>query len=220
MANSDLNCWYINASSLTNKLDELTLLVFQSAPDIIFITETKFDGRKPTNKTETELDGYICFRKDYKKDSVGVCIYVRIHGKMSFSKDNYKIELNDSIVMEIKQMACVCLFEGNENLIECEHGNVEQVWCSLTIKKGDQSETFLLGCIYRHPDKKTDEAINQIINQSGKRCFLNKLPKKSDSLIAKIIHSKIRWHYREQSNRWDNQSINEKKRNQWNNSSR
>ncbi len=197
MANSDLNCWYINASSLTNKLDELTLLVFQSAPDIIFITETKFDGRKPTNKTETELDGYICFRKDYKKDSVGVCIYVRIHGEMPFSKDNYKIELNDSIVMEIEQMACVCLFEGNG---QCEHGIVKQVWCSLTIKKGDQSETFLLGCIYRYPDgekneksnDETDKAINEIINQSGKRCFLNKLPKKYDPLITKIICSKIR----------------------------
>jgi len=190
-----LNCWYTNPTGLTNKLDELTLLVYQSAPDIIFITETWFNDETPTN--ETELDGYICLRRDRIKtvtNGGGVCIYVRIHGEQSFLNDTkiYKIALQDTVEMIIKQETCVCLFEGNE---ECKHGVVEQVWCSLTIKKrDDQSETFLLGCVYRTIMKNTedkdsrdekkylkdqnnirDKAINEIIKISGKHCFVNKL---------------------------------------------
>jgi len=64
-----LKCWYTNACSLNEeKLDELRLVIAQSAPDIIFITETWFKPEKwetyGTKQEEINLEGYICFRKD------------------------------------------------------------------------------------------------------------------------------------------------------------
>ena len=39
--NSVFKCWYTNATSLNkDKLDELRIMISQSAPDIVFITET------------------------------------------------------------------------------------------------------------------------------------------------------------------------------------
>jgi hypothetical protein len=62
-----LKCWYTNACSLKEKLDELRLVIAKSAPDIIFITETWFKPKEWENGTKQEeinLKGYACFRKD------------------------------------------------------------------------------------------------------------------------------------------------------------
>ncbi len=64
-----LNCWYTNACSLEKKLDELRLVIAQSAPDIIFITETWFKpetNQDGTKQDKINLKGYKCFRKDRK----------------------------------------------------------------------------------------------------------------------------------------------------------
>ena len=176
MASSNyLKCWYTNATSLNeDKLDELRLLVAQSAPDIIFITETWFDEKSST--TETDIEGYKCFKNNRNNTIVkkggGVCIYARKH---KVSK-----ELENSVELIIEEKTCVCFFnkenKEEEDRGKCKHKNVEQVWCSLTIKetikcvssetikdessetikdessetiKGESSMTFLLGCIYR-----------------------------------------------------------------------
>ncbi len=156
-----LKCWYTNATSLNNKLDELSILVSQSAPDIIFITETHFN-----KDSVTDLEGYKCFRKDREDmEKGGVCIYVQKHGKVSCeTADKIEMGLKEDFVLIFEKNACVCLIDP-ENGENCGHTNVEQVWCSLTITKGDWSETFLLGCIYRN--KERFKELNEIIKESG-----------------------------------------------------
>jgi len=146
-----LNCWYTNPTGLTNKLDELTLLVYQSAPDIIFITETWFNDETPTN--ETELDGYICLRRDRIKtvtNGGGVCIYVRIHGEQSF--------LNDTKIYKIA---------SETFLLGCVYRTIMKN----TEDKDSRDEKKYL----KDQNNIRDKAINEIIKISGKHCFVNKL---------------------------------------------
>jgi len=73
-----LKCWYTNADSLINKLDELKARVDLFHPDIICVTEVfpkncLFD----VALSELHIDGYDCFCSEFGVHNRGVCIYVR-----------------------------------------------------------------------------------------------------------------------------------------------
>ena len=71
-----LNCFYANARSVVNKLEELELYVHEEKPHIIGITETW--GNSKIENSEISFDGYQTFRKD-RKDRIGggVLLYIR-----------------------------------------------------------------------------------------------------------------------------------------------
>ena len=74
--NNKLNCFYANARSVVNKLEELELYVHEEKPHIIGITETW--GNTKIENSEISFDGYQTFRKD-RKDRIGggVLLYIR-----------------------------------------------------------------------------------------------------------------------------------------------
>ena len=74
--NNKLNCFYTNARSVVNKMDELELYVHEEKPNIIGITET-WENSKIEN-SEISFEGYQTFRKD-RKDRIGggVLLYIR-----------------------------------------------------------------------------------------------------------------------------------------------
>ena len=63
-----LNCYYTNANRLTNKLEELQVIVDIWKPKIIGITETWYDDT--FLDSEIAIDGYTLFRED-KKSAIG-----------------------------------------------------------------------------------------------------------------------------------------------------
>ena len=67
-----LNFWYTNVTSLSNKIDELRILVADESFDVMMISETWFRIESDTN-----LKGYTLFRKDRPSGHGGVCIYVK-----------------------------------------------------------------------------------------------------------------------------------------------
>ena len=78
-----------NIQSLTNKKDILETEL--SNFDVIRLTETWLDQR--TENVDTELNGYIAYRRDREGDSHGgVCVYV---SKNFVSKRNDTLELPD-----------------------------------------------------------------------------------------------------------------------------
>ncbi len=167
-----LKCWYTNACSLEKKLDELRCVIAQSAPDIIFITETWFKPAIVQN--EVDLEGYKCFRKDREsvKGGGGVCIYVR----------EFK-------TWKLKEMSCICKLGESS---KCEHKKVEQIWCLLTIS--DTPYKILLGCMYRpDSDKNNDIEINKIIKKSG--CLIKEPRSGIDGMIlaGDFNYSDIVW---------------------------
>ena len=164
--NSVFKCWYTNATSLNkDKLDELRIMISQSAPDIVFITETWWQNEG----SEIDLEGYKCFRKDREKNEKhgGVCIYVRV-------PTSDTLDALPKLEWKTKLKACVCSIDDDKH--ECEHteNKVEQVWCLLTTK---DNVKFLLGCIYRQVKDETiaakakqderDKEINKIIKELG-----------------------------------------------------
>ena len=69
-----LNCFYTNARSVINKLEELELYVHEEKPHIIGITETW--GNSKIENSEISFDGYQTFRKDRKnRIGGGVLLY-------------------------------------------------------------------------------------------------------------------------------------------------
>lgn len=73
-----LKCWYTNADSLINKLDELRCKMKVTSPDILCVTEVY-----PKNcvydiyPALLQINGYDCFISSFSHNSRGVCIYVR-----------------------------------------------------------------------------------------------------------------------------------------------
>ena len=73
-----LKCWYTNADSLINKIDELKGRIKVFSPDIICVTEVF-----PKNcvygisMSEIYIEGYDCFCSEFNYHDRGVCIYIR-----------------------------------------------------------------------------------------------------------------------------------------------
>lgn len=66
-----------NPTNLTNKFDELSVVVKQEDPDIIAISETWFSVNKPAH--QYEINGYDLFHKNRDTRGGGVCLYARKH---------------------------------------------------------------------------------------------------------------------------------------------
>ena len=60
--NTDCKCFYINARSIVNKLDEFELYIDEEKPDIIGITETWLTS--DIENSELDTDDYTVFRRD------------------------------------------------------------------------------------------------------------------------------------------------------------
>ena len=74
--NDKLNCFYANAQSVVNKLEELELYVHEEKLHIIGITESW--GNSKIENSEISFDGYQIFRKDRKERiGGGVLLYIR-----------------------------------------------------------------------------------------------------------------------------------------------
>lgn len=104
---SKLKCFYTNARSLVNKLDELNLYLIEEKPDIIGITETWLNSS--IDDSELKADGYAVFRRDrdnkYKQRGGGVLLLV---------KEHFNAELRDDLY--------------DNNFPEC-------IWCSIEVNK-------------------------------------------------------------------------------------
>ncbi|XP_006820153.1 uncharacterized protein LOC102801174 [Saccoglossus kowalevskii] len=76
-----LKIYYTNADSLLNKLDELCVVIGESDPDIVIITEMfpKNFNADEIDMSEYTLPGYDCWCGTIKKHSRGVGIYAK-HG--------------------------------------------------------------------------------------------------------------------------------------------
>ena len=87
-----LKCWYTNADSLINKIDELKGRIKVFSPDIICVTEVF-----PKNcvygisMSEIYIEGYDCFCSEFNHHDRGVCIYIRDNlnsHKLDLSRNN------------------------------------------------------------------------------------------------------------------------------------
>ena len=74
--NNKLNCFYANARSVVNKMEELELYVHEEKPYVIGITETW--GNSKIENSEISFEGFQTFRKE-RKDRIGggVLLYIR-----------------------------------------------------------------------------------------------------------------------------------------------
>ena len=73
--NAGLTCGSLNARSIMNKKSELNIMVNDSDPHIIGITESW--ANKDITDAELGLEGYVMFRKDRMGRSGGVLLYVK-----------------------------------------------------------------------------------------------------------------------------------------------
>ena len=100
-----LKCIYTNATSLNNKLNELTLDIVQHDASVIFISETWWSYTSATN-----IIGFNLFRKDRDGRGGGACIYI---------KNNIESYTIDDILLnsrEIEQIWCIVEI-GSEKII-------------------------------------------------------------------------------------------------------
>ena len=84
-----LICWYTNADSLINKLDELRTRIKLYSPDIVCISEV-FPKHCLYDIIEVELQisGYNCICSSFSHHLRGTCIYV---------KSKYKVHKLDTM---------------------------------------------------------------------------------------------------------------------------
>ena len=76
LGNAGLKCVRLNARSIINKKSELNIIVHDSDPHIIGITE--YWANKDITDAELGLEGYVLFRKDRMgRRGGGVLLYVK-----------------------------------------------------------------------------------------------------------------------------------------------
>ena len=73
-----LRCWYTNADSLINKLEELKCRMTESCPDIVCITEV-FPKHcvADVSVVNLQINGYNCYCSAFSHSNRGVCLYVK-----------------------------------------------------------------------------------------------------------------------------------------------
>ncbi|CAF0917391.1 unnamed protein product [Brachionus calyciflorus] len=106
-----LSCFYTNATSLSNKFNELRVTVNQIHPDIIGITETWFNDKSVKN-----IDGYTHYSRERSTQSVGggVIIYVKS------SIESYEVtDLCLDNTNEVEQVWCKVVTGIDKILIVC-----------------------------------------------------------------------------------------------------
>ena len=91
-------CWYTNADSLINKLDELKSRINLYSPDVICITEV-FPKHCIYSVTAVELQisGYDCFCSDFSHHVRGICVYI---------KSKYKAHKLETITTQFQEAVC------------------------------------------------------------------------------------------------------------------
>ena len=72
-----LKCWYTNANSLINKLDELQCRIKVTFPDILCVTEVYPKNYVyDVSPVLLQIDGYDCFVPSFSRGSRGVCVCI------------------------------------------------------------------------------------------------------------------------------------------------
>ena len=105
-----LTCWYTNADSLINKLDELKSRILLRHPDIICVSEV-FPKHCSYDVTVAEfcIDGYDCFYSIFSHDVRGVCIYV---------KSKYKAHKVETLKIPFREVIwCSISFKDTESFL-------------------------------------------------------------------------------------------------------
>src|SRR5271169_6404308 len=123
----NLNCFYANARSLINKIDNLELYVVEEKPDIIGITETW--ALETIGDGELSLEGYTMFRKDRiigeKLRGGGVLLYVKNYINVLLRDDIADVNFPENIFCDIeiggeKTLVGVCYRPPNSTKMQDE----------------------------------------------------------------------------------------------------
>jgi len=123
----NLNCFYANARSLINKIDNLELYAVEEKPDIIGITETW--ALETIGDGELSLEGYTMFRKDRiigeKLRGGGVLLYVKNYINVLLRDDITDVNFPENIFCDIeiggeKTLVGVCYRPPNSTKIQDE----------------------------------------------------------------------------------------------------
>ncbi|GAB0210021.1 mitochondrial enolase superfamily member 1 [Grus japonensis] len=100
---SQLKCLYANARSMGNKQEELEMCVCLQGYDLIYITETWWDG---SYDWSAGMEGYRLFRKDRQgRRGGGVALYVNDHLECMELHLGMEEELTESLWVRIKGRA-------------------------------------------------------------------------------------------------------------------
>jgi hypothetical protein len=133
-----LKCNYTNATSLNNKLGELTLDIIQHEASVVFISETWW-----TEISATNISGFNLFRKE--RD-------VRGGGVSSGIKNNIKSYIIDYIQLtsrEIEQIWCFVEIGSEKIICGCIYrtgtsNNIENLAIIRSIKQVSSARTILI----------------------------------------------------------------------------
>ena len=123
-----LKCWYTNADSLLNKLDELKCRIMGSYPDIVCITEVF--PKHCVNKVSIvnlQIDGFMinCYCSSLSHSNCGVCMYVKSN-------------------LNVYRLEDLCTNEFQESL-----------WYSVSLPNSDN---VTVGIVYRSPNSAADNS--------------------------------------------------------------
>ena len=131
-SNLNLSVLYTNADSLTNKLNELKLIIknSQKRPQIIAICEVKHKKDWKINLSELSLNSYELFNNDFEKNSRGIIIYVdrNIDSKFIDIKVNFSEQVTVELTCMKEKLIISCIYrsptstQDNDRKL-CEHIN-------------------------------------------------------------------------------------------------
>ena len=91
----EIKCYYTNACSLRNKMNELAHIVDENSIDVIGITETW--ARQEHNDAEFDIEGFQLYRKDNKSGYGGVMMYVNNKMRATLCEELTSDEFEDSV---------------------------------------------------------------------------------------------------------------------------
>ena len=120
----------LNTRSITNKLDQIRLMLHMKSVDILAITETWLDNSWSDN--ELVITGYNLFRRD-RKASQGGGIIIYTHNSLSAERrSDLESELIEQISIEFKQFKCApillsCIYRPPDSNVSFFDGLAEIV---------------------------------------------------------------------------------------------
>lgn len=103
-----LNIVYYNARSLLPKLDELRVMVEDSHPDVVCVTESWLCCE--ISNDELALPNYQLFRRDRDRHGGGVLIYVRGSIQVQYPSQCADLELLTLLLYKDNFRVCLSVF--------------------------------------------------------------------------------------------------------------
>jgi hypothetical protein len=156
---------HINARSILSKISDIRIMVSQSRPAVLSVSESWLDESVTNN--EVKIEGYTIIRNDRQRTGGGVCMYIRsnipFNPKDELKSENIETVWGELLLPKTKPIIVGTCYRPPKQACNTFLEHFEE---SMT-KIGFDNETYILGDFnisYNHKNTSTFRKYNSLLS--------------------------------------------------------